>query len=69
VSNSDYKQAQKGIQQALPYLVENGIVRSCINCEHFRSRDDLGYCDVAKQTPPPKVIFYGCPAWEMEIPF
>lgn len=69
MSNSSYEQAQKGIQQTLPYLVENGIVRSCINCENFSCAGDVGYCKIAKQSPPPKVIFYGCPAWELEIPF
>ena len=48
-------------------LVDNYIIHSCINCEHFTANGDL--CAKVAQRPPARVIVYGCEEWDMKIPF
>ena len=60
-------------------LVDHQLVRSCLNCRHFGSNDNLGpgdphgtpeICGIYKARPPAEVIVYSCgPSWESDIPF
>lgn len=45
----------------------NYLYQSCINCEYF----DKEKCILVNQTPPAKVIVFGCEKWleKDEIPF
>lgn len=46
-------------------LHDNGTCQSCLNCSHFlETGAHHGECMLAKQTPPPRVIVYGCEKWE-----
>ena len=48
-------------------MVDNGLLTSCINCEHFDKKARI--CTKYKVEPPAEVIVYGCPEWEFDIPF
>ena len=48
-------------------LLAAQVVHSCLNCEHFVQEPDK--CTLYKTMPPAKVIYFGCPSWEGEIPF
>lgn len=53
-------------------LIRNFVFRSCINCEHLERRKGcpaVATCTLYKATPPPETIVYGCPGWELDIPF
>lgn len=56
------KQCAKAIGQA----VADGR-STCVHCRHFREADEL--CLMADQRPPAKVIAFGCPAFDPDIPF
>ena len=46
-----------------------GVIRSCINCEHFVPLP-TEQCELAPgQRPPANVIALGCDSWLQEIPF
>ena len=46
-------------------LVDTYIIATCLNCVCFA--DNI--CVEAGETPPPKVIVFGCPKWEANVPF
>lgn len=55
-------------------LVEPAIIRAlmegtktCITCDHFNLPNEV--CGMYNMRPPAKVIAFGCPAYENEIPF
>lgn len=51
-------------------LVNQFIVKSCINClsfDHRKTETCLFY--PGNPRPPASVIVYGCPSWELDIPF
>lgn len=60
----EYKEIRK-------VLDNSGIIRHCANCEHHTEMDGgVITCDfVPKSTIPHRVLIYGCPNWDMEIPF
>jgi hypothetical protein len=41
--------------------------RCCLNCLQFNEKTET--CALAKARPPARVIAYGCPKWEEDIPF
>jgi hypothetical protein len=48
-------------------MVDNGLLTSCINCEHWHPKTEQ--CGLFNQRPPVPVIVYGCPEWQFDIPF
>lgn len=48
-------------------LVDSCVVRSCLNCENFNPGSEI--CEVGRQRPPAHVVVYGCPAWDVKLPF
>ena len=48
--------------------MENGCLRSCINCVSFNKPTE-GCLNAGGQRPPAMVIALGCDSWEMDIPF
>lgn len=54
-------------------LIRNFVFRSCINCELLdrgaKGRPAVATCTLYNATPPPETIVYGCPSWELDIPF
>lgn len=48
-------------------LLTHGILHSCVNCEEWN--EERSVCDKFATLPPPDVIVYGCPEWNIEIPF
>lgn len=42
-----------------------GTHKNCVNCEHFVK----DVCELAGQTPPPRIIVVGCEHWDEGIPF
>lgn len=48
----------------------NGIIQSCISCDHFR--ENYGeLCELAKVRPPARVIVFGCEKYadDQDVPF
>lgn len=54
-------------QQLIWFLEDHGVVRNCLNCEHFSPSREI--CTRWDQRPPAHIIARGCPDWEQEIPF
>lgn len=65
------------ITQALHF---ERLIHSCMTCRHFAERGaaELGpatpaipveHCGLYKVRPPARVIAYGCPSWEDDLPF
>lgn len=54
-------------------LIRTFVFRSCINCELFSRGGSLSQphpvCTLYNATPPPETVVYGCPRWELDIPF
>lgn len=50
------------------YMRDKGLLRSCVNCEHW-SGAKTELCSLANQRPPATVIVTGCPAHTDNIPF
>lgn len=48
-------------------LVENCVLRSCLNCEYWLS--SAGTCIPANARPPVDVIVFGCDNWARNLPF
>lgn len=44
-----------------------GLIHSCLTCDNFDEKAEL--CELYKQRPPARVIAFGCPSWQNEIPF
>lgn len=54
-------------QQMHKKMVENGLLTSCISCEHWNAKDER--CEKYKVRPPTNVIVLGCDEWVWDIPF
>lgn len=55
-------------------MVENGILPSCISCEHFggalmHKKDTPGLCHLYNARPPDRTIVFGCPSFVWDLPF
>lgn len=50
------------------YMQDKGLLRSCINCEHWIG-GKTEMCRLANQRPPATVIVTGCAAHTDNIPF
>lgn len=62
------KQIREFMGLAHEFLVDAGRTPSCLNCIFFNHK--LETCDQAQgQRPPARTIVFGCPRWEMDIPF
>lgn len=49
-------------------LLEEQVIRSCLNCDNFKEEDER--CILAPAYPlPAKVIVFGCPKWTGVVPF
>lgn len=48
-------------------IVDKEIWRACINCEHWKSSEEI--CAKWKARPPADTIVLSCPAWQYRIPF
>lgn len=59
------------IIEALAKMPVEGILKSCISCDHFN--EPLEQCKISgNQRPPARIIAYGCPKYESiddDIPF
>ena len=42
--------------------------RTCLTCDHFRETKGE-VCGLYNQRPPARIIAFGCPSYENEIPF
>lgn len=49
-------------------MVDNGILASCLGCEHW-SGNKTATCQLHKATPPLDVIVFGCTDYLWGIPF
>jgi hypothetical protein len=47
------------------FLSRQGAISTCMNCLSW----DGEKCLLAKTTPPPEVLVFGCPAWDNTLPF
>lgn len=50
-------------------LIQEGVMRSCINCEHWSTKGNNFVCSLANKTPPPETLVFGCESWNFNIPF
>jgi len=50
-------------------LVNNFIVKSCLNCLGFDQKVEVCLFYVGSPRPPAPVIVFGCSSWELDIPF
>lgn len=50
-------------------MVEQLIVPSCINCEHWAPTETGGCLLFEGAQPPPGIVVLGCEHWEPDIPF
>ena len=48
-------------------LIRRQLLASCFNCERFDHANEV--CLQFDARPPAKVLVFGCPEWEGEIPF
>jgi hypothetical protein len=49
-------------------LIKNYVIRSCINCSNFIKLTER--CTLAPTYGlPAKVVVFGCPKWDMDLPF
>lgn len=48
-------------------LHDSNIIACCLTCEHFDEPAET--CTLYQQRPPARVIAYGCPSWQDEMPF
>lgn len=48
-------------------LIENYVIQSCINCEHWNDKQNV--CRYYDALPPPQVIAVGCGMHDFDIPF
>lgn len=58
--------ARDAIAHSLAGAVERSVV-TCCSCDHFNQASEI--CGKYNMRPPAKVIAFGCPAYENEIPF
>lgn len=49
-------------------LIDHAIVKSCLSCLSF-AKDETCLFYPGNPRPPAQVIVYGCPSWELDIPF
>lgn len=49
-------------------LVNQFIVKSCLTCLSF-AKDETCLFYPGNPRPPASVIVFGCPSWELDIPF
>ena len=55
-----------GQRRVFQMLLDNHVIRSCLNCEHWTDNQ----CALYKSVPPPKVIMFSCvEEWEPDVPF
>jgi hypothetical protein len=47
--------------------IKRQIIKSCLNCINFNEEDET--CLLAKARPPARIIVFGCPQWDADIPF
>lgn len=64
MNNSDTPALDKFHEILRKELIDQGKVRTCINCEYFED----SACSQFGAVPPPKIIVYGCPFW-LYLPF
>lgn len=50
-------------------LIEASIFRSCLSCLNFDAKKEVCLVCRPAQRPPAKTVVFGCPAWELDIPF
>lgn len=50
-------------------LIDQCIVKSCLNCLSFDAKVEVCLFYPGKPHPPAKVVVFGCPSWELDIPF
>lgn len=55
------------VSEVFRELIDRQQVVTCINCIQWNDHDEK--CTLAKIRPPARVIVFGCPAWEEDIPF
>jgi hypothetical protein len=57
------------LSPAIYHALHSGT-RTCLTCDHFREHKGE-VCGIANppQRPPARIIAFGCPAYENEIPF
>ena len=77
--SNDYQKQRQLEERAMPMwqlrAVRNGVIRTCINCEHWEgnvvnAEKRKEECRLAPgQRPPALVLVLGCDAWQQEIPF
>lgn len=67
--NADLNRAEARIRNFIIRAIDDGnIIRSCINCNHFREADEV--CTMyGNQRPPARIIARGCDGHSKEIPF
>lgn len=78
-TETPYEQQRRLEKRAMPIwqmlALQNGVIRSCLNCEHWRGNsidgtERIEECRLAPGSrPPATVIVLGCDSWDMDIPF
>ncbi len=48
-------------------LINNHVIQTCTNCEHWNDKRDI--CAYYDALPPPSIIVVGCAMHEFDIPF
>jgi hypothetical protein len=67
-TNSCRNDALAKVALAFVYWMDNqGLLRTCINCDYWSTKQD--WCDKYKAKPPGTVIVTGCNAHTDYIPF
>jgi hypothetical protein len=66
-----YEARQRTLIVLVETLLDAGIFRNCLNCEHWqRGINNLPEgCSLARALPPPEVIVVGCEQHTDLIPF
>jgi hypothetical protein len=67
---ADKQATIKAVAEYLTPMIEQALraaTKTCMTCDHFRQVDEI--CQKYNMRPPAKVIAFGCPAYEDEIPF
>lgn len=56
-------------QGAVTAAWPNGITRTCVSCDHFRTGNET--CGLANARPPARIIAFGCEKYsdDMDVPF
>jgi hypothetical protein len=65
-SNMSTEQVAEEMDQLHKALIDKGVYRSCINCDHREG--DTNWCNLFSAAPPINILVFGCNSWNY-MPF